>query len=54
MTKKRIIPNLQGVDIGYALVDKSVISLISEENCNFEEEVYPQFSCTKQVVCHND
>ena len=40
--KKRIIPNLQGVDIGYALVDKSVISLISEENCNFEEEVYPQ------------
>lgn len=40
--KKRILPNLQGVDIGYALVDKSVISLIPEENCNFESEVYPQ------------
>lgn len=40
--KKRITPNLQGVDIGYALVDKSVISLIPEGNCNFEAEVYPQ------------
>lgn len=40
--KKRITPNLQGVDIGYALVDKSIISLIPEGNCNFEAEVYPQ------------
>lgn len=40
--KKRISPNLQGVDIGYALVDKNVISLIPDGNCNFEEEVYPQ------------
>lgn len=40
--KKRTEPNLQGVDIGYALVDKSVVSLIPEGNCNFEAEVYPQ------------
>ena len=40
--KKRIERNLQGVDIGYALVDKSVISMIPESNCNFEAEVYPQ------------
>lgn len=40
--KKRMVSNLQGVDIGYALVDKSVISLIPEGNCNFEAEVYPQ------------
>lgn len=40
--KKRILSNLEGVDIGYALVDKSVISLMPEGNCNFEEEVYSQ------------
>lgn len=42
--KKRTEPNLQGVDIGYALVDKSVVSLIPEGNCSFEEEVYPQLA----------
>lgn len=40
--KKRTVSNLQGVDIGYALVDRSVISLMLEGNCNFESEVYPQ------------
>lgn len=40
--KKRATPNLKGVDIGYALVDKSVISLIPDGNYNFEAEVYPQ------------
>ena len=40
--KKRTVSNLQGVDIGYALVDKNVLSIIPEGNCNFESEVYPQ------------
>lgn len=39
--KKRLTPNLQGVDIGYALVKKSVFSLLPEENHNFEAVVYP-------------
>ena len=45
--KTRKTNNLQGVDIGYALVDKGVISMIPEGNCNFEVEVYPQ------LVAHN-
>lgn len=40
--KRREEANLYGVDIGYALVDKSVVLSIPEKNCNFESEVYPQ------------
>lgn len=40
--KKRLTPNLQGVDIGYAIVDKQVFSLLPEENHNFEAVVYPE------------
>lgn len=39
--KKRVSSNLQGVDIGYALVNKNVLSLLPEENHNFESVVYP-------------
>lgn len=39
--KKRLTPGLQGVDIGYALVNKSVMTLLPEENHNFEAVVYP-------------
>lgn len=47
--KKRTVSNLQGVDIGYALVHKSVISLLPEENCNFEAEVYPQLAAQNKL-----
>lgn len=40
--KRRKMPNLQGVDIGYALVSKSVLELLPEENVNFEAYVYPR------------
>ena len=40
--KKRISSNLKGVDIGYAIVSKKVISLMSDENDNFEAVVYPK------------
>lgn len=40
--KKRQTPNLQGVDIGYAIVDRSVLDLMPETNENFEKIVYPQ------------
>lgn len=40
--KKRVHPNLSGVDIGYCLVKKKVIDLLPEENVNFEAAVYPQ------------
>ena len=47
--KKRITSNLQGVDIGYAIVDKSVVSLIPEQNCNFEEVIYPKLVEQKKM-----
>lgn len=40
--KKRTQPDLQGVDIGYAIVSKKVLSLMSSQNENFEAVVYPQ------------
>ena len=40
--KKRKAENLKGVDIGYALVSKKVLGLMSEENENFEAVVYPK------------
>ena len=40
--KKRLTPNLLGVDIGYAIVNKRVFSLLPEENHNFEAVVYPE------------
>ena len=40
--KKRASSNLLGVDIGYAIIDKSVVGLVSNENENFEKTVYPQ------------
>lgn len=40
--KKRLTEGLQGVDIGYAIVSKEVLSLMSEQNENFEAVVYPK------------
>lgn len=40
--KTRQAPNLQGVDIGYAIIRREVMHLLSEKNENFEKVVYPQ------------
>ena len=40
--KKRTKPNLKGVDIGYAIISRDVVEYLPEENCNFEEMVYPK------------
>lgn len=40
--KKRTAEDLQGVDIGYALVSRKALALMPEENENFEKLVYPQ------------
>ncbi len=40
--KKRIKEGLKGVDIGYAIVSKKVLSFMDDENNNFEAVVYPQ------------
>ena len=38
--KKRVTPNLRGVDIGYAIVNKEVFQYVSEENRGFEVQAY--------------
>lgn len=40
--KTRKADSLQGVDIGYAIVNRDVLRLMPEENENFEKVVYPQ------------
>lgn len=40
--KKRESENLKGVDIGYAIVSKDVLNLMSDKNENFEAVVYPK------------
>ena len=47
--KKRKADNLKGVDIGYAIVSKKVISLMSENNENFEAIVYPKLAEEKRL-----
>ncbi len=47
--KKRSVPNLQGVDIGYAIVAKRVLDLLPEGNCNFEAAVYPKLVQEKKL-----
>lgn len=47
--KKREAENLKGVDIGYAIVSKKVISLMSNENENFEAAVYPKLVKDKKL-----
>lgn len=47
--KKRLMDNLQGVDIGYAIVSKQVLSLMSGQNENFEAVVYPKLVEQKKL-----
>lgn len=47
--KKRITPGLQGVDIGYAIVNKRVLALLPGKNHNFEAVVYPTLVAEKKL-----
>lgn len=47
--KKRLESNLKGVDIGYALVSKDVLTLMSPNNDNFEAVVYPKLVMEKRL-----
>lgn len=39
--KKRAMPGLQGVDIGYAIIKKKILDMVTCENQNFESVAYP-------------
>lgn len=47
--KKRVAENLQGVDIGYAIIDKRVLDLMPPVNDNFEKNVYPRLIEQKKM-----
>lgn len=47
--KTRKSEGLQGVDIGYAIVNRDVMRLASAENENFEKVVYPQLVEQKKM-----
>lgn len=47
--KSRKLDNLQGVDIGYVFVNKKSLNLLSDENINFEAEIYPKLVEQKKL-----
>ncbi len=47
--KKRLESNLNGVDIGYAIVSKDILTHMSPHNDNFEAIVYPKLVSEKRL-----
>jgi len=50
--KSRTQPGLQGVEIGYAIVSKSVLDLVPDANVSFEETVYPQLAAARGLLAY--
>ena len=50
--KSRTLPGLRGVEIGYALMTKSVVELLPKENVSFEQVVYPQLAEQRQLLAY--
>jgi len=48
--KSRQTPGLNGVDIGFFILDKKVFNLFPEENFSFEKVVLPQLISKKQLA----
>lgn len=42
--------NLQGVEIGYALLSKTVIEMLPESNISFEATIYPRLAEQRQLL----
>ena len=45
-------PGLQGVEISYALIDKSVVTLLPETNLSVEEALYTRLAQRRQLLAH--
>jgi D-glycero-D-manno-heptose 1,7-bisphosphate phosphatase len=48
----RVHDNLQGVEIGFAFMKKSVLDLLPDGNVNFEKVVYPMLSEKRQLSAY--
>lgn len=47
--KSRTVPDLEVVDIGYAIVNRKVLEILPDENVNFEKEIYPRLVEDKKL-----
>jgi D-glycero-D-manno-heptose 1,7-bisphosphate phosphatase len=45
-------PGLQGVEISYAVLDKSVLELLPDANVSLEETLYPELSKRRQLLAY--
>jgi len=50
--KSRSSPDLQGVEISYAILKKSVLDLLPEGNVLFETSVYPPLAADRQLAAY--
>ena len=50
--KSRTMPGLQGVDIGFFLLKKSVLNLLPAGNVNFEREVIPKLVSKRNIIAY--
>ena len=50
--KSRLQPDLQGVEIGYAIVSKVVLDLVPDANVSFEETIYPKLAAQRQLLAY--
>jgi histidinol-phosphate phosphatase family protein len=50
--RTRTAAGLGGVEIGFALLERSVLGLMPTEDALFEEAVYPQLAATGQLAAH--
>ena len=50
--KSRTQPDLQGVEIGYAILRKSVLDLLPNDNVLFESTVYPRLAQNRQLAAY--
>ncbi|HLV02239.1 MAG TPA: HAD-IIIA family hydrolase [Acidobacteriota bacterium] len=48
--RSRTSPGLKGVEISYAILDRSVIGFLPRENQLFEESVYPALTARRELV----
>jgi histidinol-phosphate phosphatase family protein len=50
--RSRTTPGLQGVEISYAILTRSVLDLLPEQDALFEEAVYPQLVAQRQLLAY--
>ena len=50
--KTRTAPNLEGVDIGFMYVPRSLLDRLPDSNCSFEKELYPALVAEHRLLAH--